>query len=100
LLDQDRKITYKSDKGTTFSNRIIKFKLMKTIFLKCFMLSFFILLFISSCESGKADKDGNKSLEGPADPANRGGKLGGPQTTPQPLRSDSVNTTTGNEKTP
>jgi hypothetical protein len=32
---------------------------------------------LTACSGGNAGKDGNRSIEGSADPANTGGKLGG-----------------------
>ena len=40
-----------------------------------------MVLAFSAC-SGKSDRDGFKSLEGPADPANDGGRLGGDHAAP------------------
>lgn len=48
----------------------------------------------TSCDGGKADTDGHKDIEGNADPANTGGKLGGSQSEAERAKGmDSVNTT-------
>lgn len=51
-------------------------KLFKFNLLFCILIP---LAFIG-CNGGKADRDGNKSIEGSADPVNNGGKLGGSES--------------------
>jgi hypothetical protein len=51
---------------------------MKKLNLLCSCLALVAASTISSC-TGNEENDGNKSLEGEADPANTGGKLGGSQ---------------------
>jgi hypothetical protein len=62
---------------------IIRLKIILTMKPQLLLISALISIFVlslSSCgNGGNADYDGNKSIEGHADPANTGGKLGGSQ---------------------
>ncbi|MFL5764203.1 MAG: hypothetical protein ACJ77K_09695 [Bacteroidia bacterium] len=60
------------------------------IVLLCVPLSFTILL--SAGCTGRSDRDGNKSLEGSADPANNGGKLSGDHFVKKPEVRDTTAT--------
>lgn len=54
---------------------------MKTVSFKLLLISCFTICLFFSCDNpGKEDHDGHKDLEGAADPANMGGKLGGSQS--------------------
>jgi hypothetical protein len=58
------------------------------------LLMFFVTVGLTSCDGGKSDTDGNKDIEGNADPANTGGKLGGSQSEVERANgTDTVNTT-------
>jgi hypothetical protein len=50
---------------------------MKRISYKILIISCVAMISFTACQPGKADKDGHEDLEGPADPDNTGGKLGG-----------------------
>ncbi|MCW3104792.1 MAG: hypothetical protein JWO09_3232 [Bacteroidetes bacterium] len=64
---------------------------MKRSSLRFILFSGLIALSFAACKGGNADKDGNKSIEGSADPANTGGKLGGSdQTAPSSAQPDST----------
>lgn len=54
---------------------------MKRGFYKLFLAAGIMVYFTIACNNpGKEDRDGHKDLEGAADPANMGGKLGGSQS--------------------
>lgn len=57
------------------------------------LLLFVVIVGATSCDGGKADSDGHKDIEGNADPANTGGKLGGSQSHAERAKGvDTVNT--------
>jgi hypothetical protein len=65
---------------------------MKAISLSKYLVFAITLLVLNSCNGGKSDTDGHKDIEGKADPANTGGKLGGSQSEDERMRhKDTVN---------
>ena len=51
---------------------------------------FGITVLLNACNGGKSDADGHKDIEGRADPANTGGKLGGSQSHEERIQKDSA----------
>jgi hypothetical protein len=69
---------------------------MKTSSIKLLFISGLITLFLSACTNDydkvHEETDGKKSLEGDADPANTGGKLGGSQSPAERIKArDTIN---------
>ena len=64
---------------------------MKRSSFRFILFSGLLAFSLAACNGGKADRDGNKSIEGAADPANTGGKLGGSdKTAPSSAQPDST----------
>lgn len=65
----------------------LKIKIMKKQLIKLNLVFAILLVTAAGCDNGgKADRDGNKSIEGSADPVNNGGKLGGSESKKDDVR--------------
>ncbi|MCE3278468.1 MAG: hypothetical protein K0S44_659 [Bacteroidetes bacterium] len=72
----------------------MKLKLINTLSLLLLVAA----IGLTSCDTGKSDTDGNKDIEGKADPANTGGALGGSQSEAERAKNiDTVKTSTDDD---